>query len=59
MPNEQQVTTSERLWSEEVGIAEAHDPVLAVQRQKRQPAYEFSNGRVFEEGDGPYADPQT
>jgi hypothetical protein len=39
MPDEQQVTTSERLWSEEVGIAEAHEPTLAMQRMKRQPAY--------------------
>lgn len=60
MPNDQ-VTTSTRLWSDEVGIAEAQ----AQQSQrtrfydllKKQPGYEFSNGKVFDEGDGPYANP--
>jgi hypothetical protein len=36
------VRTSERLWSEEVGIAEATDP-----KPPYEPAYEFSNGRRF------------
>lgn len=37
----QPVTTSERLWSEEVGIADAHTaPVADI-------AYRFSSGRTF------------
>lgn len=43
-----QVTTSERLWSEEVGMAEA-DAV-----QKKEIAYDWSNGRTFEDGGGLY-----
>lgn len=47
---EQTVRTTERLWSEEVGIAEADDPKPA-----RDTAYVFSNGRKFVESDaGPY-----
>lgn len=43
-----QVTTSERLWSEEVGMAEAD----ALPR--KEIAYEWSNGRTFEDGNGLY-----
>lgn len=38
------VRTSERLWSEEVGRAEASDP-----KPPHDPAYEFSNRRQFVE----------
>lgn len=44
-----QVTSSERLWSEEVGIARAGEPVPT-----KDTAYEWSNERKFVEGDGPY-----
>lgn len=47
-----QVTTSERLWSEEVGQAEAD----ALPR--REIAYEWSNGRTFEDGKGLYQQDQ-
>lgn len=43
MADDTQVTISERLWSE---VVEQHDP----QRWKiRDPSYEFSNGRKFED----------
>lgn len=42
MPNEPVVTTSERLWSEEVALAEADDPAPV-----REVAYRMNNGRVF------------
>jgi hypothetical protein len=48
---DQTVTTSERLWSEEVGIARAGEPVGA----DKTPAYEWSNGRTMTEGLGPYS----
>lgn len=54
MANEQQVTTSTRLWSEEVGIAEADSPLSAIDPNK-EPGYQFSNGRSFNSGLGPYA----
>ena len=55
MANEQpNVTTSTRLWSEEVGIADAGSPMGAIDPRK-QPGYEFSNGRKFDSGLGPYA----
>lgn len=38
-----QVRTSERLWSEEVGIADAHTPYTP------NIAYRFSSGRTFAE----------
>lgn len=38
------VRTSERLWSEEVGRANANDP-----KPPFEPTYEFSNGRRFVE----------
>lgn len=47
------VTTSDRLWSEEVGIASANDPLAALD-QLKEPGYEFSNGRKFETGNGIY-----
>lgn len=50
----EQVTTSTRLWSEEVGIAAATDPNAEIDPNK-QPGYEFSNGRKFDTGQGPYA----
>lgn len=57
MADPQQVTSSDRLWSTEVGIAEAQDPEAMKERVKRPVVYEFSNGRNFQEGDGPYANP--
>ena len=47
------VTTSERLWSEEVGIAAASDPLSNLDPSK-EPGYEFSNGRRFDTGLGAY-----
>lgn len=44
------VKMSSRLWSEEVGSAEA-DSIIAP----RDPGYEFSNGRKFVDGKGAYA----
>lgn len=54
MANEQQVTTSTRLWSEEVGIAEADSPLAAIDPSK-EPGYRFSSGHSFNSGLGPYA----
>jgi hypothetical protein len=45
------VKVTERLWSEEVAAAEA------TQLQPRDTAYQFSNGRRFEEKPNPYEDP--
>lgn len=44
--------SSERLWSEEVGMAEADNPL-----PQKETAYEWSNGRKFKDGDGPYSNP--
>lgn len=49
IPADQRVTTSERLWSEEVGLAQRDEPL-----QPKDVAYEFSNGRKFFDGKGPY-----
>jgi hypothetical protein len=49
------VSMSQRLWSEEVGIAQASDP-LAMGDPSKEPGYEFS-GRDFDSGKGPYAVP--
>lgn len=46
------VTTSERLWSEEVGIADADSD------QHDEPGYGFSNGRRLKAGKGLYTWPQ-
>ena len=54
MADEQKVTTSTRLWSEEVGIAAASDPLASLDPNK-EPGYEFSNGRTFDTGLGGYA----
>lgn len=43
-PSSTVVRTSERLWSEEVGRAEAETVV-----RPKDPAYQFSNGRQFNE----------
>jgi hypothetical protein len=48
---ENQVTTSERLWSDEVGIARAGE----MPGEDKPDTYEWSNGRAFKDGDGPYA----
>lgn len=48
---DQTVTTSERLWSEEVGIANASEAL-----PPKDVAYEFSQGRQFVDGKGPYTD---
>ena len=53
MPENTPARSSTRLWSEEVGIAQAEEPP----KTKKDPAYEWSNGKVMEEGDGPYANP--
>lgn len=49
LPADQKVQHSERLWSDEVGIARAGEVLPA-----RDVAYEWSNGRKFEDGLGPY-----
>lgn len=54
-PNEQ-VSTSTRLWSEEVGIAAASDPLASIDPTV-EPGYEFSNGRKFNSGQGVYEQP--
>lgn len=41
--------TSERLWSEEVAIAESSNPL-----PPKDPGYEWSNGRKFDDGHGVY-----
>lgn len=46
MPDDQTVTTSDRLWSEEVAQADT--------TEEDKTAYEWSNGKKFEEGNGPY-----
>ena len=46
--------TSTRLWSEEVAIAQARDPSVADLDPTKEPGYEFSNGRKFNTGNGPY-----
>lgn len=55
MPDQQDprtiVRTKTRLFSEEVGIANAEEVVPA-----RDPSYEFSNGRTFDKPKNPYAD---
>lgn len=53
MADDQKVTTSERLWSEEVGIAAASDPLSCLDPTK-EPGYEFGNGRRFDSGLGAY-----
>lgn len=50
------VYVTERLWSEEVGIAAASDGDT-IQDPSREPGYEFSNGVKFFTGKGPYANP--
>lgn len=50
MPENNPPRSSDRLWSEEVGLANADAPP-----PRKDPAYQWSNGRVFEEGDGVYA----
>jgi hypothetical protein len=57
MADPQVVTSSDRPWSTEVGIAEAQDPEAMQERAKRPVVYEFSGGHDFREGDGPYANP--
>lgn len=44
-----QVTTTERLWSDEVGIARAGE------LPKPEAVYEWSNGRTFVDSSDPYA----
>lgn len=51
MAADQTVTTSERLWSDEVGIARAGEEP----RSSKDTAYEWSNGRTFLDGDQAYA----
>lgn len=46
------ISVTERLWSEEVGIANA-DSDLPLD-PTREPGYEFSNGVKFDSGKGPY-----
>lgn len=45
-----QVKTSERLWSEEVGIANAEEEFKPL-----DPGYEWSNGKVHYTPKDPYA----
>ena len=44
--------TSTRLWSEEVAIAAASDPLTADTDPTKEPGYEFSNGAQFDSGKG-------
>lgn len=46
------VTTSQRLWSEEVAIANAKDPLPVMDER-----YVFSNGRTFYTLPDPYDKP--
>ena len=50
------ISVSERLWSDEVGIANADSPLGALD-PTREPGYEFSNGTKFYSGRGVYPDP--
>ena len=50
------ISISERLWSDEVGIANADSPLGALD-PTREPGYEFSNGTKFYSGRGVYPDP--
>lgn len=43
------VRISTRLWSQEVGAAQAETLL-----PEKDPGYEFSNGRRFDDGKGPY-----
>jgi hypothetical protein len=62
-PPEPKVTGSKQLWSTEVALADALDAVLdsqqgitnVVAHQPYPDAYEFSSGRKFKDGKGPYA----
>jgi len=51
MADELKVTTSTRLWSEEVALASVDEDVIDP---KKEPGYEWSNGRKFNSGDGIY-----
>lgn len=57
MATEPKVTSSTRLWSDEVAIAAAGDPLSADKDPSVDPGYEFSNGRKFNSGKGAYANP--
>ena len=46
--------TSTRLWSEEVAIAAASDPLTADTDPTKEPGYEFSNNRKFQTGQAFY-----
>lgn len=46
LPANEKVRTSERIWSAEVGAADASD--------EDKTAYVFGNNRKFTEGRGPY-----
>lgn len=48
--DQEKVRMSNQLWSDEVAIANAKAPLPPA-----DPAYAFSNGRVFEEKPNPYA----
>lgn len=48
---DQTVRTTERLWSDEVGLARAGEAPGA----DRVPVYEWSNQRRFFDGYGPYS----
>jgi hypothetical protein len=45
----ERVTVSTGLWSDEVAIANAGAPL-----PEKEVVYEWSNGRQFQEGQGPY-----
>ena len=46
--------TSTRLWSEEVAVASASDPLTADTDPTKEPGYEFSNGRKLQTGQAFY-----
>lgn len=50
------ISVTERLWSDEVGIANANSD-LGGQDPTKEPGYEFSNGRKFNSGNGLYEQP--
>jgi hypothetical protein len=49
------VRTTTRSWAAEVALAEAQAGI--VQPKSKEPGYEWSNGRKFDSGLGPYAPP--
>jgi len=53
LPANERVSYGEQSWCMQVRIAEAMEGIC----NPRDPGYEFSNGRKFDSGLGPYANP--